>query len=111
MCERNCNSFYKYLHTHTHTQMLWTMLEMPLHNWWSAHAAWGRKKTCRLQLFTVWQDPATGKIPPRQVNPDSAEVQAYVRNIMDYITPDDYEAAKKYLPNPEEYDFKIILNW
>jgi 6-phosphofructokinase 1 len=30
---------------------------------------------------------------------------------MDYITPDDYEAAKKYLPNPEEYDFKKILNW
>ena len=57
------------------------------------------------------QDPATGKIPPRLVNVDSNEVMSYVEDIMDYITPADYEAAKKYLPNPEEYDFKKILNW
>jgi 6-phosphofructokinase 1 len=57
------------------------------------------------------QDPATGKIPPRLVNVDSNEVMSYVDDIMDYITPADYEAAKKYLPNPEEYDFKRILNW
>ena len=57
------------------------------------------------------QDPATGKIPPRLVNVDSNEVMSYVDDIMDYITPADYEAAKKYLPNPEEYDFKKILNW
>jgi 6-phosphofructokinase 1 len=30
---------------------------------------------------------------------------------MDYVTPDDYEAAKKYVDNPEAYDFKRILNW
>ena len=24
-------------------------------NWQSARAAWGRRRTCRLQLFTVWQ--------------------------------------------------------
>jgi 6-phosphofructokinase 1 len=30
---------------------------------------------------------------------------------MHYITPEDYEAAKAYLPNPEEYDFRKILNW
>ena len=23
----------------------------------------------------------------------------------------DYEAAKAYVPNPEEYDFHKILNW
>ena len=57
------------------------------------------------------QDPKSGKIPPRQVNVESNEVMAYVNNIMEYITPADYEAAKKYLPNPEEYDFKKILNW
>lgn len=57
------------------------------------------------------QDPATGKIPPRLVNVDSNEVMSYVDDMMDYITPADYEAAKKYLPNPEEYDFKKILNW
>jgi DNA topoisomerase-1 len=32
-------------------------------------------------------------------------------DIMDYITPADYEAAKKYLPNPADYDFKRMLNW
>ena len=57
------------------------------------------------------QDQNTGKIPPRLVNVNSNKVQSYVNDIMDYITPADYEAAKKYLPNPEEYDFKRILNW
>ena len=53
----------------------------------------------------------TGKIPPRQVNVETNKVQSYINDIMDYITPADYEAAKKYLPNPDEYDFKTILNW
>ena len=57
------------------------------------------------------QDPETGKIPPRLVNVDSNKVMSYVNDIMDYITPADYEAAKKYLANPEQYDFKRILNW
>ena len=57
------------------------------------------------------QDPKTGKIPPRLVNVNSNKVMSYVNDIMDYITPDDYEAAKKYLPNPEAYDFKKILEW
>jgi 6-phosphofructokinase 1 len=30
---------------------------------------------------------------------------------MHYITPEDYEAAKQYVANPEAYDFKKILNW
>lgn len=57
------------------------------------------------------QDPATGKIPPRLVDVDSHKVQSYINDIMDYLTPSDYEAARQYLPNPEEYDFKKILNW
>ncbi len=57
------------------------------------------------------QDPVTGKIPPRQVNIYANKVQSYVNDIMDYITPADYEAARKYVSNPEEYDFKKILNW
>ncbi len=57
------------------------------------------------------QDPVTGKIPPRLVNVNSNKVMSYVNDIMDYITPADYEAAKAYLANPEEYDFKRILNW
>lgn len=57
------------------------------------------------------QDPVTGKIPPRLVNVNSNKVMSFVNDIMDYITPADYETAKQYLPNPEAYDFKKILHW
>ncbi len=57
------------------------------------------------------QDPATGKIPPRLVDITSDEFKAVIDNILCYITPADYEAAKKYVPNPEAYDFEKILNW
>jgi 6-phosphofructokinase 1 len=57
------------------------------------------------------QDPATGKIPQRGVNIHTDKVQQILDHILNYITPDEYEAAKKYVPNPEEFDFKKILNW
>ncbi len=57
------------------------------------------------------QDPVTGKIPPRGVSLESDRVQAIINNIMHYVTKDDYEAARAYLKNPEEYDFNKILNW
>ena len=34
-----------------------------------------------------------------------------VETILNAITPADYEAARAYVPNPEEYDFHKILNW
>ena len=52
-----------------------------------------------------------GKIPPRRVNIDGGTAQNYYNHICNYITAADYEAAKKYLSNPEEYDFKKILGW
>jgi len=52
-----------------------------------------------------------GKIPPRRVNIDGGTAQNYFNNICHFITPADYEAAGKFVPNPEEYDFKKILNW
>lgn len=57
------------------------------------------------------QDPNTGKIPPRGVNIHTDKVQQIFDNLMHYITPADYEAAKKYVKNPEDYDFRKILNW
>jgi 6-phosphofructokinase 1 len=57
------------------------------------------------------QDPDTGKIPPRGVSLESDRVQAIINNILHYITESDYEAASKVISNPEEYDFKKILNW
>lgn len=52
-----------------------------------------------------------GKIPPRRVNIEGGTAQNYYNNICHFITKSDYEAAKKYVENPEEYDFKKILNW
>lgn len=57
------------------------------------------------------QDPETGKIPPRGVNINSGKVKAVFDSILDYITPNDYEKASSILTNPQEYDFKKILNW
>ena len=54
---------------------------------------------------------AEGKIPPRRVNINGGTAQNYYSHICHYITPADYEAAKKYVADPENYDFKKILNW
>ena len=52
-----------------------------------------------------------GKIPPRRVDIEGGIARNYYEHICHYITPADYEAAKAFVPNPEEYDFKKILNW
>jgi len=57
------------------------------------------------------QDPVTGKIPPRLVDVNSQRVQSVMSNVMHYITPANYEAAKQFLQNPEDFDFRKILNW
>ena len=57
------------------------------------------------------QDPAPGKILPRMVDISSDRFKAVVDNILMAITPPDYEAARQYLSNPEEYDFCKILGW
>ena len=56
------------------------------------------------------EDPVTGKIPPRGVDVDS-ELANMVFGDMHVLMEDDYEAAKAYVDNPEEYDFCKILNW
>ena len=52
-----------------------------------------------------------GKIPPRGVNIHTDKAQNIIRYLMHYITPADFEAAKEYVANPEEYDFIKMLNW
>lgn len=52
-----------------------------------------------------------GKVKPRLVNIDSEKARMVFEWNTQYIESEDYEAARKYLPNPEEYDFKKILNW
>ncbi len=52
-----------------------------------------------------------GKVKPRLVNVDSEQVQVIFRNNLHYITKADYREAKKYVKNPEDYDFMKILEW
>lgn len=52
-----------------------------------------------------------GKVKPRLVNINSEKVQLVLNNNLHFITKEDYRAAKKYVQNPEEYDFYKILNW
>lgn len=52
-----------------------------------------------------------GKVKPRLVNIESQKAKlVYGMNIQG-IEPEDYETARKYLDDPESYDFKKILNW
>ncbi len=57
------------------------------------------------------QDPQTGKIPPRLVDVNSTKIKMVVNNILNAITEDDYTQAQMFVKNPEEFDFKKILNW
>jgi 6-phosphofructokinase 1 len=52
-----------------------------------------------------------GKVIPRLVNINSARFKLTYDHNLHYISPEDYEAAKKFVSNPEEFDFKKILNW
>lgn len=62
-------------------------------------------------LFLEDVEDENGKVRPRLVNLDSDKSQMVFNDGLQYITPGDYEAAKTYLDNPEEYDFRKILNW
>ena len=52
-----------------------------------------------------------GKVPPRLVEIESDMVQLFMNHHLRYIKEDDYELAKKFVSNPEIYDFNKILNW
>lgn len=54
---------------------------------------------------------ADGKIPPRRVNIEGGIAQNYYQYICHYIGPEDYEAAKAYVSDPQAYDLNKILNW
>lgn len=63
-----------------------------------------------LELAQV-QDPVTGKIPPRLLDINSDRFRAVTGGLMSYITPADYAAASKLVPDPVQFDFMKILGW
>jgi len=62
-------------------------------------------------LYLKDVEDENGKVKPRLVNMESESVQVIFRNNLHYITKEDYRAAKKYVKNPEDYDFMKILKW
>ncbi len=54
---------------------------------------------------------ADGKIKPRLVDINGPKPKLIFENGLQFIEPGDYEEAKAYLDNPEEYDFRGILGW
>ena len=64
-----------------------------------------------IPLFLKDVEDENGKIKPRLVNLNGPKAELIFNEGLQYLTPNDYEAAKQYLANPEEYDFKKILNW
>jgi 6-phosphofructokinase 1 len=64
-----------------------------------------------MPLYLKDVEDENGKIKPRLVNLNGPKAELIFNDGLQYISPSDYEAAKAYLPNPEEYDFKKILKW
>jgi len=62
-------------------------------------------------LYLKDVEDENGKVKPRLVNMESESVQVIFKNNLHYITKEDYRAAKKYVKNPEDYDFFKILKW
>jgi len=62
-------------------------------------------------LYLKDVEDENGKVKPRLVNIDSEKAQTILRRNVQYVTEDDYEAAKKFISNPEDYDYLKILNW
>ena len=52
-----------------------------------------------------------GKIIPRLVDIEGEKQKLIFEHGMQFLDPGDYEAARAYLDNPEEYDLKVILGW
>ncbi len=69
------------------------------------------RKTEVTPLFLKDVEDEKGKVKPRLVEVDSERVQMIFRNNLHYITKEDYRSARKYVKDPEEYDFFKILNW
>jgi 6-phosphofructokinase 1 len=62
-------------------------------------------------LYLKDVEDENGKVKPRLVNIDSQKCKLVFDDGLQYITEADYEKAKQYVPDPENYDFKKILGW
>ena len=64
-----------------------------------------------MPLYLKDVEDENGKIKPRLVNLNGPKAELIFNDGLQYISPADYEDAKAYLPDPENYDFRKILKW
>jgi 6-phosphofructokinase 1 len=64
-----------------------------------------------IPLYLKDVEDENGKIKPRLVNLNGPKAELIFNDGLQYLSPEDYEAAKAYVPDPEEYDFRRILKW
>ncbi|HAH58041.1 MAG: 6-phosphofructokinase [Lentimicrobium sp.] len=62
-------------------------------------------------LYLKDVEDENGKVKPRLVNMEGQKSKMVFNHSLQYIEPADYEAARKYVADPEYYDFRKILNW
>ncbi len=62
-------------------------------------------------LYLKDVEDENGKVKPRLVNINCQMSQLVLRNNMHFIHEADYESAKQYVENPEDFDLLKILNW
>ena len=57
------------------------------------------------------ENPETGKIGTRLLNINGSKSQIIFKHSLNYVTSDDYEKANSIVADPQEFDFRKILNW
>jgi 6-phosphofructokinase 1 len=62
-------------------------------------------------LYLKDVEDENGKVKTRLVNMAGEKAEMVFNNGIQYLAEEDYTAAREYLDNPEEFDFKKILNW
>lgn len=62
-------------------------------------------------LYLKDVEDENGKVKPRLVNMEGQKSKMVFNDSLQYIEPADYEEASKYIADPENYDFRKILNW
>jgi 6-phosphofructokinase 1 len=62
-------------------------------------------------LFLKDVEDENGKVKPRLVDMNCQKSEMVFRNNLHYISEEDYEAARQFVANPEEFDFLKILCW
>ena len=62
-------------------------------------------------LFLKDVEDANGKVKTRMVSMNSQKAKMVFEDSLQYLCPEDMDEARKFLRDPEEYQFKKILNW